>query len=66
MKRHLILLFALLLGFSMAFGQDKSTKKGDKAFESGDYYQAVEEYSALVENAADAATRSYLRSTNSR
>jgi outer membrane protein OmpA-like peptidoglycan-associated protein len=43
----------------MTFGQN--TKKGDKAFDNGDYYQAIEEYSMLVDNMDDAATRSLLR-----
>ena len=59
MKKHLLLLFTLLLSFSMLMAQN--TKKGDKAFENGDYYQAIEEYSLLVDNMPDAATRSLLR-----
>jgi outer membrane protein OmpA-like peptidoglycan-associated protein/tetratricopeptide (TPR) repeat protein len=45
MKRNIVLSVAFILLASVAFGQN--TKKADKAFSSGRYYEAIQEYSLL-------------------
>lgn len=59
MRKHLILLITILLSFSVALAQN--TKKADKAFENGEYYKAIEEYSLIIDKVEDAAARSFVR-----
>jgi outer membrane protein OmpA-like peptidoglycan-associated protein len=57
MKKSFILLAVLATLGNIALGQN--TKRGDKAFENGLYYQAIQEYTLIEEKiSGDAATSS--------
>lgn len=59
MKRNFTLLLVFMLCAFLSFGQ--STKRADKAFDNGEYYKAIEEYTLIQEHVTDPATKSHIR-----
>jgi outer membrane protein OmpA-like peptidoglycan-associated protein/tetratricopeptide (TPR) repeat protein len=58
MKRNVVLLVAFILVTSILFGQN--TKKADKAFSGGRYYEAIQEYSLLEGKVTDPQLLSHI------
>jgi outer membrane protein OmpA-like peptidoglycan-associated protein/tetratricopeptide (TPR) repeat protein len=58
MKKSFLLLVAFILFTSVSFGQN--TKKADKAFSEGRYYEAVQEYSLLESKVSDPQILSHI------
>lgn len=55
MKHKILILFIYIFSIAPLFAQN--TKKADKAFESGDYVRAIEEYSSLIELTEDSQSK---------
>jgi outer membrane protein OmpA-like peptidoglycan-associated protein/tetratricopeptide (TPR) repeat protein len=58
MKRNLVLLVTLILATSVLYGQN--TKKADKAFSGGRYYEAIQEYNLLESKITDPQLLSHI------
>jgi outer membrane protein OmpA-like peptidoglycan-associated protein/tetratricopeptide (TPR) repeat protein len=58
MKRNFVLLVAFVLVTSVLFGQN--TKKADKAFSGGRYYEAIQEYNLLESKITDPQVLSHM------
>jgi outer membrane protein OmpA-like peptidoglycan-associated protein/tetratricopeptide (TPR) repeat protein len=58
MKRSFVLLAAFILFASVSLGQN--TKKADKAFSGGRYYEAIQEYSLLKNKVTDPPILSHI------
>ena len=57
MKRKIVLMLTSLMFFGISFAQN--TKKGDNAFDRGEYHKAVQEYTSVEDKVSDPALKSH-------